>query len=70
MAKRRQIYFWHGRSKEIEDEVAKVCTHDPNNGEYYFDRSLDEFAEYFDNFMLVDGDTIAVTQHKRFNQMG
>jgi len=69
MHKKRYIYFWHGRSKDIEAEVAKCCVHDTTIDEYYWYDSLDLFAEYFDNFMVL-GDQIAVTQHSNFNQRG
>ena len=59
--------FWHGREESIEDKVADVCTQDPGNDEYYWDDTLELFAEHFDKFMVL-GNVIAVTQYKSFSQ--
>ena len=66
---KRNIYFWHGREKSVVAKIAAFCDYDSQIDQYSFDGTLDDFAQHFDNFMVL-GDIIAVTQHKNFSQRG
>lgn len=77
------IHFWHGRP-EPESHFAKkvdaVCRKRPEDGVYFWDGTLEEFAEKFcDKFIYIPSQEmvpppdpnkgiICITQHGSFSQ--
>jgi hypothetical protein len=65
MAK-REIVFWHGAHKSIEDKIKSFCTLEGDV--YFWSGSLDEFEQKLNGMFIVYSDMIAVTHKKSFNQ--
>jgi len=64
----RSIYFWHGRNKQIEEKIAKICLYDAEKSLYYWEGTLDRFEEAYKGKFIVYPGQICVTQHSNFGQ--
>lgn len=70
-----RIYFWHAKTKRIEDEIRGFCCFNEEDGQYYYLGNLDGFAdEYKRNFIFMPtprdkkhNGVICVTEYNSFN---
>ncbi len=72
--KKYRIYFWHGFSESVAERLDNIvgvlsCDGEDNRTEYFYEGSLDHFAEAYERlFTVIDNEVICVTQYNNFGQ--